>query len=664
MPNGSNHPFATTMLNHFNKLQSALRVVEKYPSICDQMQRFRAEGWQSVSAKSLWTLWNDATYFDASERKKLNAIEIFDEWEEFALFSSHYFLLIAKTVSGPFKIYETLGKVADIDLTEQQGLSRVQRRCGSIECPPRRFGVLYQVDDRTFDFNGGEDATRRVASTGTFSLSPYSGRSPLSNRPSTTVRVFHSVTPLTERFDCLISGGRDGPDKPLSDTWLRRGEKWRKVADLPIPLYRHATTLVRDGTDDEGVLVFGGRTRQGALSSAWYLWQEKTEWREVRCMNEVLLPRFSANIISSEAKNTGLLLGGMSEEGKVLDECYGWTFWSRCGQPQIKLESCLLEPTDAAPLCRIGASLISSPQGLYLVGGVQSSGLPPLGHEVYRLNYTPVSQHQISWSPIPTPWDRNQLDQQPLLIGHSAIWDGEGVVVIGGGATCFSFGKHMNASIWKFNDREQDDIELWKYVQLHQPSTVADGGSKRREPSIETSNPLPNRARVEPPQIRKVTLSDALIFWETVSEGTPAIFPSLDLGPCVNKWTPKYLKESVGPTRLLDVHHAQESTMSFEKKNFIIRKNTFAEFLDAIVRGEARYLRSVSSLDRHKPANFSQDFEALNTDFILADELTIPTNKTHSSVLRISGPINMWLHYDVMLTSTVTFGFVLTWLIR
>ena len=660
MPNGSNHPFAITMLNHFNKLQSALRVVEKYPSIDDQKQRFRAEGWQSVDAESLWTLWNDSAYFDTVERKKLNAVEIFDEWEEFALFSSHYFLLIAKTLSEPFKTSELFEKATDIDRIEQQDLSRVQRRCGSIECSPRRFGVLYQSDERTFDFNGGEDAKRRVATTDTFSLPPYAGHSPLSSRSNATVRVFHSVTPLTERFDCLISGGRDGPDKPLSDTWLRRGEHWQKVADLPVPLYRHTTTHVRDWTDDEGVLVFGGRTRQGTVSSAWYLWQEQTGWREVRCINEDLLPRFGANIISSKAKNTGLLLGGMSEEGKVLDECYSWTFFSTCGQPQIKVERCLLEPNDAVPHCRIGASLIDSPLGLYLIGGVKSSGLPAPGHEVYRLNYSPASQPQISWSQIPTPWDRIQFSQQPLLIGHSAIWDGEGVVIIGGGATCFSFGKYMNANIWKFNDQRQDGIELWKHVQVRQLSTVVDGGSKWRKPSVAIPDPLPNRIREESAQIRKVTVNEVHIFWETVSEGTPAIFACLDLGPCVNKWGTEYLKESVGPTRLLDVHHAQESTMLFEKKNFIIRKNTFAEFLDAIVRGERRYLRSVSSLDRHKPANFSQDFEALNTDFVLPDELAIPTNKIHSSVLRISGPINMWLHYDVILTSTITLRFMLT----
>ena len=667
MPNGTNHPFATTMLNHFNKLQSALRVVEKYPLIDDQIQRFEAVGWQSVSAKSLWALWNDSTYFDITERRELNTIEMFDEWEEFVLFSSHYFFLVAKTTSKPSETSDSCMETTDINHAGYQDLLLERCRSDQADCPPRRFAVLYQSGERAFDFYGGEDATRRVSTTRTFSLPPYTGLSRLCDIPDAKVRAFHSVTPLIKRFDCLITGGRDGPDKPLSDTWLRRDGQWRKVDDIPIPIYRHATTLVKDETDHEGVLLFGGRTRQGLPSSAWYLWQELSGWRELECKNENLTPRFGAIIITSDGKNTGLLLGGMSDDGKVLDECYRWTIWTGGDERRITVEGCLGESKCATSLCRVGASLVNSPLGLHLVGGVQSSGLPPPGHEVYRLRFSLKPQHenpQLMGSPISIPWYQNKTAPQPLLVGHSAIYDGEGVVVIGGGATCFSFGKHMNANIWKFDNQGQRGMEAWRCVQLGSASTGVDRGLKKQDLFAVIPSPRPTRSRAESSQDQKITLSDATRFPETISEGTPAVFASLDLGPCVTKWTTEYLKETIGPTRQLEVHHAQESTMLFENKNFVIRKNTASEFMDAIANGERRYLRSVSSMNRHKPANFSQDFESLNADFVLPETLAIPPSKIHSSVLRISGPINMWLHYDVRLIFTVAVSFVLTWSFR
>ena len=55
--------------------------------------------------------------------------------------------------------------------------------------------------------------------------------------------------------------------------------------------------------------------------------------------------------------------------------------------------------------------------------------------------------------------------------------------------------------------------------------------------------------------------------------------------------------------------------MKFESKNFKIVKENFSEFMDAVMAGEKRYLRAVSPQDKHKPADFHQDFEALATDF-------------------------------------------------
>lgn len=49
-----------------------------------------------------------------------------------------------------------------------------------------------------------------------------------------------------------------------------------------------------------------------------------------------------------------------------------------------------------------------------------------------------------------------------------------------------------------------------------------------------------------------------------------------------------------------------------------------------------------------QPANFWVDFPELASEFVLPTQLDVIRQNMHSSVLRVSGPVTMWLHYDVM----------------
>jgi tRNA wybutosine-synthesizing protein 4 len=92
--------------------------------------------------------------------------------------------------------------------------------------------------------------------------------------------------------------------------------------------------------------------------------------------------------------------------------------------------------------------------------------------------------------------------------------------------------------------------------------------------------------------------------------------------------------------------------MDFKAKNFSYTGKTFGNFIDAIEKGEKLYLRSLSSENaKELPACLEQDYPSLAADFRLPEELEYVLNNTHSSPLRISGPVNMWLHYDVSTTS-------------
>jgi tRNA wybutosine-synthesizing protein 4 len=133
LPEGINHPFAKTMMAHFDKLQTPLKAVQKYPTTTDQCERFKNFGWPIVSVCNLWELWGSSDFASISERKELDKIEPFDEWEEFALFGCHYFLLIADTTSIPS---QTLGSKSKI----QEDQSRTLR--GSEQ--ETQFRVFYE----------------------------------------------------------------------------------------------------------------------------------------------------------------------------------------------------------------------------------------------------------------------------------------------------------------------------------------------------------------------------------------------------------------------------------------------------------------------------------------------------------------------------------------
>lgn len=88
--------------------------------------------------------------------------------------------------------------------------------------------------------------------------------------------------------------------------------------------------------------------------------------------------------------------------------------------------------------------------------------------------------------------------------------------------------------------------------------------------------------------------------------------------------------------------------MSFQSKNFSYTTKEFGIFLDEVHAGGRQYLRSTSAEQPSKlPANLAMDFPNLDRDFRLPAPLSFVAENAHSSPLRISGPVTLWLHYDV-----------------
>ena len=75
--------------------------------------------------------------------------------------------------------------------------------------------------------------------------------------------------------------------------------------------------------------------------------------------------------------------------------------------------------------------------------------------------------------------------------------------------------------------------------------------------------------------------------------------------------------------------------------------------MDQVADGSDQYLRSLASdKPAERPADFAFDFPELADDFRLPSSLGEVKEHAHSSPLRISGRVIMWLHYDVRLMRT------------
>lgn len=138
-------------------------------------------------------------------------------------------------------------------------------------------------------------------------------------------------------------------------------------------------------------------------------------------------------------------------------------------------------------------------------------------------------------------------------------------------------------------------------------------------------------------------------FMKYLDAAAPIVISGLNIGTCTQYWTNEYLKEAVGVDRQVTVHASKDEMMDFQNKNFSYISQDFGSFIDDAQNGERVYLRSLSKdAPSEKPANLADDFPELAADFQLPDELAYVVSNAHSTPLRISGPVKMWLHYDVM----------------
>lgn len=554
------------MIQHFDKLQTPLRCVNVYPLLQDQQRRFVDGGWPLIAVRSLWDLWEDSRFLRPEQRIALNAVEPFDEWEEFALFASHYFLLVATKPSEPNINHGYIGPYqrqlieysTEEDALRAVGKLRLSLTLRYQDNPNgrgrRRFGAVMKTATRIVGHHGGLGTQTRLNSTDVY-MDGEMNNVTWNNPPvSVAARMCHTITQLNKE-DYLLAGGRTSPGNALADCWLRRSQSWERVDDLPLPRYRHCATQVSIGNGGSSILVSGGKNSVGTVLADYVIWRTGSGWQTVRVTGDAPRPRFGATMIAIN-RTSGILVGGMTEDGVILSECWRWFIENHDKVITIifqdQSQPRLLFPGSDCFMARFGASLEQSPLGLLYIGGVSDQGLIPRKYEVV------VVRPGTCTIPAPeaglceaTQFERVDLvcdGPRPLLVGHMVATAGaEKLLILGGGAVCFSFGTYWNLGIWTLQngiDLSGTSWHLCDIVEVVPPTrpvvsaAIPPSGNGDSHPSVPHLTTI-GRVRVASPRA----------FEAIVTEAYPVVMEGLDIGSCTKTWTIDYLSETVGASR-------------------------------------------------------------------------------------------------------------------
>lgn len=444
----------------FNKLSTPIKSVAAYPDVPSQCARFADRGWSKVHAQSLWSAWNDDRFLSANDRRKLDEVEPFDEWEEFCLFASHYLILHAANYGGKGlwpcsadSSPETLSIEATTSYKPLAGHHGL-----------RRFGAAMIASDtlgRTSILNCmGLGPTTRLPSYDIYKHDGSGGD--IKFKPTgPSGRMCHSMTDLGAR-GTLCVGGRNSPSRAKSDCWLlnKSSHQWERTRDLPVPLYRHAVCRL---SGSAVALLIGGKSGAGTVSSAVMIFDPDKGWTTCEVRGS-LTPRpvFGAMLTCSGSQREGaptfhgFLIGGASD-GVIQSQVLAWDLvlgdrevgrpfhesisTSLTGQtPSITFKPAETDEASSALLSRFGATCIQQEDCLVVLGGVGHDGVIPQTQEILLCS-TVGSKIQVVGSIPLLDATEGQVIPRPLIVGSSVVSPQDGqIVILGGGATCFSMG--------------------------------------------------------------------------------------------------------------------------------------------------------------------------------------------------------------------------------
>ncbi|KAL7952306.1 hypothetical protein V8C34DRAFT_323821 [Trichoderma compactum] len=662
LPYGKRHPFAQQMLGHFVKLGTPLRSVEQYPTVESQASRFQDRGWPHVEIKDLWQAWSSEEFVSDSERTALDDIEPFDEWEEFILFARHYSILHACTDCSQGSLPKTSTLAASESEKTFAGLSveiigestkkTTRRRFGNSMILSNGLGQRYALNLLGMSFNS------RESTYDIFSLDGQHGTPPQLPPSGPPARMCFTLTDLGE-YGIMLVGGRTSPSCALSDCWLfERGTdpRWRTMPQLPVPLFRHSALRLGNSSL---LLIFGGKKSSSQISDEFFLFNpQRACWQKCSVLGPAPDSCFGSivcNSISTSSTSgvfSGMLAGGISKEGRIATKQYMWEINVYNPEPTISFSPITTSSSNSRLISSFGAQAVHLGSSIIICGGM---GADPCLHG-QTITAVTTSTEGFEVGNFHTP----QNDEfMPFMIGSSIVQDGSSLLVFGGGATCFSMGTFWETSIYKIwlPDHILKAIDSTSRLYSLSNYTVdLIGCRKFSATSISTSpggvnHPDDQDQRVSLTTVPRIQLESAEQFQRIVGQGKPVIFKSCAIGECQQKWTPDFLVSQIGANEKFVIHESYEDTgvLDFNSKNFSYVTDLFGSIMSKLQSGARVYLRALSrDKPAELPAKLEEDFPNLAGDFTLPPEMAYIEDHLFSSVLRLSGRANMWLHYDVM----------------
>lgn len=661
-PDQMDNPFTMTMLKHFAKLGTPLRSVLEYPGQHAQIQRFSQAGFTNIDYNNLWELWSDSRFLSPSQRVALDQVEPFDEWEEFALFASHYCLVVAHNRADPvFAEKPRARRDSTVSIA-----SDFSARTPSPHKPAnewfafhyfkepgdlcqRHHGSAYMIPDQdAIGVHGGVGTRSRLTTTAVTRPRSYKADPVIIPPAEIGARCCHTITPLDSGQNLLV-GGRGSPTSVFKDCWLQTGQIWERVHDLPEPRYRHRVVPVVLPDNVSGAICFGGKTDPCNVASDILLWEPSKGWRLLRSHGTDPVPRFG-QMFMRLGYNHGLLFGGMRQDGVICQGLWRWRLRIRnhvVADIDFRTSTVLDVSAGVWPwFARFASSYSMQRDEVLIIGGIAKAGCIPKTYEILSLigcfsNYKDQETEMPLRIGCITP-SKPPGCPRPFLVGHSTHRTRSGdSITLGGGATCFSFGNYFNTGIWILYDREAGLSEDW-IIAPCKPAIVAP--AKEKKP-VATANKQLKAESVLQVVVQSSDDFSALIRWDG-----PRIMKGLDFGSCVRKWSLSYLKEITSPERKVVVHDSATRVMNFLRKDFTYKTLPFHQFLQDLTDDSTHlYLRSLALENPSSTAtDLKTDWPEIAPDFRIPIQLKDIEKMLHSSPLRISNNVSMWLHYDVM----------------
>ncbi|CAL1526101.1 unnamed protein product [Lymnaea stagnalis] len=211
--------FGLFMQNHFHSIGSPLKCINAFPTLESQIRRFLNTGWSWCEAFDMNTFYYK--FVETQEKRRIEKLETFDEYEELNLKYSHYFILTASTVDlkrSLIRDRENKINVSFSDSTFQPAITNVLafRRMPEDDQSVRRFGHASSIiNERCTVTTGGfgeiDGRHQRLAEITITDLGTFkSYHVPCYSTHVQYSRMHHASISLSNGTTYLV-GGRQSP---------------------------------------------------------------------------------------------------------------------------------------------------------------------------------------------------------------------------------------------------------------------------------------------------------------------------------------------------------------------------------------------------------------------------------------------------------------------